>query len=508
MSTQVRSDVDLGSLTRQRDAIKPPRRTLKYVVPLLILAAFVTVLATSLKDLFGKTVDVTVIRPKPAGEGSGVASAGSIALQAAGWIEPDPFPLRVPALATGVIQELLVREADTVKAGDPVARLIDADARIGLEKADSALAEVKAELARAEVEQAAAERSFEEGLGVKEAFGTTKALAEGKAAESRSRASAVAGGESDVKIAEEELAIQKHLAEQGAAGHRAVELAEARLRSARAALDVMKGAASLATSEAEEASTRAFKARRDLDLRIEETLRVETARKNADFARAKVRSAEANRAEAALRLDRMTIRAPSAGVVMERLAVPGMLMHSEDPEHEIVCLLFDPASLRVRVDVSQADIAKVSVGQKAEIQAQAKRQKPYQGEVVRVVQRADNVKVTLQVHVRVLDGDALLRPEMLCNVWLMAAQGAESGPAGRAQGAGAFLVPSRVLVEEKYVWTLDPESGRARKRPVEVASRSGEWALIRQGINLTDKIIDLGREQLEEGAKVRAREGE
>jgi HlyD family secretion protein len=508
MSTQVRSDVDLGSLTRQRESIRPPRRTLKYVVPLLILAAFVGILATSLKDLFGKTVDVTVIRPKLAGEGSGVASAGSIALQAAGWVEPDPFPIRVPALATGVIQELLVREADTIKAGDPVARLIDADARIGLEKTDSALAEAKAELARAEVEQAAAERSFEEALAVKEAVGTTKALAEGKAAESRSRASAVAGGESDLTIAEEELAIQKHLAEQGAAGHRAVELAEARVRSAKAALAVLKGAASLATSELDEASTRAFKASRDLDLRIEEKLRVETARKNAELARAKIRSAEANRAEAALRLDRMTIRAPVGGVVMERVAVPGMLMHSEDPEHEIVCLLFDPASLRVRVDVSQADIGKVSVGQMAEIQPQAKRQKPYRGEVVRVVQRADNVKVTLQVHVRILDGDALLRPEMLCNVWLMAPQGTASSPSGRDHGPAGFLVPARVLVEDKYVWTLDPESAVARKRAVEVGSRSGEWALIRQGINLTDKIIDLGKEQVEEGAKVRAREGE
>jgi multidrug efflux pump subunit AcrA (membrane-fusion protein) len=191
---------------------------------------------------------------------------------------------------------------------------------------------------------------------------------------------------------------------------------------------------------------------------------------------------------------------------MERVAVQGMLMHAEDPEHEIVCLLFDPASVRIRVDVSQADIAKVSVGQKAEIQSQARRQKPYRGEVVRVVQLADIQKVTLQVHVRVLDGDTLLRPEMLCTVRLLGDGGPASAPAsGRTT---AFLLPARVLVSDQYVWTLDPEESRARRRPVEVASRSGDWVLIRQGLNLTDKVIDLGKEQLDEGVKVRAREGE
>ena len=507
MSTEVRSDVDLRSLTRERATIKPPRRALKYIVPLLILAAFGAVMATSLKDVFGKTVDVTVIRPRPATDESGVASAGSVALQAAGWVEPDPFPSRVPARATGVIQELLVREADEVKAGDPVARLIDADARIGLEKADAALAEARAELARAAVEQTFAERSFEEALGVTEAVGATKALAEGKAAESRSRAAAVAGGESDLKIAEEELAIQKHLEEQGAAGHRAVELAQAKVRSARAALEVLKGAASFATSEVEEAATRAHRARRDLDLRIEEKLRVESARKNADLAQARVRSAEAERAEAALRLDRMTVRAPVGGVVMERVAVPGMLMHAEDPDHEIVCLLFDPKQVRIRVDVSQSDIQKVSIGQKAEIQSQAKRTKPYQGEVLRIVQRADIQKVTLQVHVRVLDGDSLLRPEMLCQVKLLGDVGTASAPAQRGHSPG-FLVPARVVVGEQFVWTLDPESSRARKRSIEIGGKNGDWVLVRQGINVTDKIIDLGKDQLEDGIKVRAREGE
>jgi HlyD family secretion protein len=504
--TEVRPDVDLGRLTRERAAIKPPRRALKFIIPLVILAAFAAIFATSLKDILGKTVDVTVIRPKQATEDAG-AAAGAVVLQASGWVEPDPFAIRVPALATGVIKELLVRESDPVKAGDPVALLIDDEAKIALEKAESMLAEAQAEIARAEVEHTWAEKSFEAGLAVQENASVTKSLAEGKAAESRHRAAAVKGGASDLKVAEEDLAIQKRLASQDAAGHRAVELAEAKVRSAEAALEVLQADAALAMSEAAEAEARAHRARRDLELRIEERLRVESARKTTDLARAKARTAEAARREAALRLDRMTVRAHADGVVLERLAVPGMLMHADDPDHEIVCLLFDPAHIRIRVDVSQSDIPKVAVGQKADIRSQIRRERPYRGEVFRIVYRADIQKVTLQVHVRVLDGDAVLRPEMLCNVFFLGEGGPSSAPAGSASGGG-LLVPARVVVDEKFVWTLAPDGGRARKRPVAVGPRSGEWILITQGLNVTDKVIDLGRDQVEDGTRVRAREGE
>ena len=69
------------------------------------------------------------------------------------------------------------------------------------------------------------------------------------------------------------------------------------------------------------------------------------------------------RDEAALRLDRMEVRAPAAGVVLARLAQPGSVLSGASPGHP-VCSLYDPASLRVRVDVPQADVGKLFVGQR------------------------------------------------------------------------------------------------------------------------------------------------
>src|SRR5262249_60892163 len=85
--------------------------------------------------------------------------AGTPLFQAAGWVEPRPTPLLVTALAEGVVEQLLVVEGQAVKAGEPVARLVDADARLAL---DAALADVplrEAELAAARATSVAAQTS-------------------------------------------------------------------------------------------------------------------------------------------------------------------------------------------------------------------------------------------------------------------------------------------------------------------------------------------------------------
>ena len=60
---------------------------------------------------------------------------GTPLFQAAGWIEPRPTPIRVAALAPGVVERLLVVEDQAVKAGEPVAELVKQDAELAYERA-------------------------------------------------------------------------------------------------------------------------------------------------------------------------------------------------------------------------------------------------------------------------------------------------------------------------------------------------------------------------------------
>jgi len=499
--SDVRSDIDLGGFARPSAPVpRPKRRWLRVLVPAAILLAFLAILATSLGDLWRGAVAVSVLRPKLV-DSSSTASVGTPLFQAAGWIEPDPFAIEVSALAPGVVSEVLVQPSDIVKQGDVVARMIDQDARLAGDSAAAMLAQSTAELANAEAEAANAQASFDAALAVTENVATARAELAGKQAESTHRAEAAVRGEAQVKVAEEELAVQRELASAGAAGPRQVELAEAKISAASSELEMLRANAALAVAEAQKAQARLDRAQRDAELRLDEKLRVERAKNDVDLAQGRLAAARTTRDEAQLRLARMEVRAPAAGIVLERFAAPGTTLAGGE-RGSLVCTLFDPMHLRVRVDVPQGEIAKANVGQRAEVLAESRTGKPYRGRVLRVVQKADIQKVTLQVHVLLEDADELLRPEMLCQVRFLST----GGPSGLdATGTQSVLIPARLLDGGK-VWVVDGATRAARKRSVVLGATQGEWVEVTSGINISDKLIDDGRNGLTEGAVVRIRE--
>ncbi len=60
-------------------------------------------------------------------------------IQAPGWVEADPFSVYAGALTEGVVEDMLVLEGDHVSAGQPVARLVADDAKIGVQAATASL---------------------------------------------------------------------------------------------------------------------------------------------------------------------------------------------------------------------------------------------------------------------------------------------------------------------------------------------------------------------------------
>jgi RND family efflux transporter MFP subunit len=226
--------------------------------------------------------------------------------------------------------------------------------------------------------------------------------------------------------------------------------------------------------------------------------RLDLARTRSKRASAEVQAAQARLREASLRVERMIVRAPVDGVVLARLAVPGMTLIGES-----VCTLYDPNSLRVRVDVPQANVAGLQIGQRVEVLSESRKGQPYQGEVLRVVQRADIQKVTLQVHVRVNDEDELLRPEMLVQARFFGT-GDSDDSSGSSEASTLVLIPSRVL-EGETVWVVDGATGLAAKRALTLGNVRGDRTEVLSGLNISDKVVDEGRRQLEEGNRIKIR---
>jgi len=503
-------DLDLAALARAEDSVDRPRRSwLRIAVPLLAIGAFGFLLRDTLVELVRPRPEVELARPvrigsaTPGAGGDEADAPERLAVQAAGWIEPDPFPVMASALTPGVLEEVLVQEADVVEAGAPVAQLVSEDAELAVQRlradVDVRAASLEAARARAGI---AAER-FDEAVEVTEALALAEAdVAAGEAALAAAR-DAVREGRAAVSIAASEIEVQRELDAAGAAGARQVELAEADLEYAEAKLARLVGEVGAAEAALDRARATLVARRRDVELRLDDRLERDLSAAERGVREGELAAARAALAEAELMLARTTVVAPRGGVVLERLAAPGEALGAGSA----VASLYDPESLRVRVDVSQGDVAKVRVGQRAEVLADVRPDRPYAGEVIRIVERADIQKVTLEAQVRILDGDGLLGPDMLTQVrfYERGRGGAGAGEAAPAEADVRIGLAPELLDGRGRAWVYDPVARVARRRELELGERvtladGREVVEVLGGLGLTDEVVGEGRERVTEAA--------
>lgn len=495
--SSVDQNVDLSGLARTQPSIDPPRRSwLRAVVPLALLGAFAFILRDAIAELLTERIPVTLTRPiRLEGADPSVPAQRTLLSQAAGWVEPDPFPVHAPALAGGVVVDVLVQESDHVKLGQPIARLIDEDARIERDRARGKYAMAEAEVALAAAEHRIAEASFEAAIEVTAARDAARANHAGRVAAAAQAAAAVRGGLAAVSLAESEVVVQQSLEEAGTSGPRQVEIALADLEVATSRLATLRAAEALATAAANEAAAELTRTEQHLSLRFEEQRIVETSLARLARAQGALAEAEALLAAAELTLQRMVVVSPMDGVVLERLAVAGDELRAGAP----ICSLYDPATLRVRVDVPQPDVGALAMGQEAEILADSRPGQPYGGQVLRVVQLADIQKVTLEVQVRVLDADDLLRPDMLAQVRFFSSEDSDTG--GEASQATRRLAVPSALVREGAIWVHDPDGDLAVRRQLKLGEErtgpDGQRLIeVLEGLDWTVELIDQGRDLL------------
>ena len=139
----------------------------------MLLAGFLSLVFWASRDWMFPPRDVWVV-PVLASQ-SAVQHEGTPLFQAAGWIEPRPTPVRVAALAPGVVERLLVVEDQPVKAGEPVAELVKEDAQLAYDRAQANLKLREAELQQVEAAVHAAHTRFEQPVHLEAALGEAEA---------------------------------------------------------------------------------------------------------------------------------------------------------------------------------------------------------------------------------------------------------------------------------------------------------------------------------------------
>lgn len=116
------------------------------------------------------------------------------------------------------------------------------------------------------------------------------------------------------------------------------------------------------------------------------------------------------------RLADLVVRAPFAGVVIEKSVQPGEVISPVSAGGGFtrtgIATLVDMASLEVEVDVNEAYINRVAPGQPVTVTLNAYPDAPYQARVLAVIPTADRGTATIRVRIGFTDPDRRVLPEM------------------------------------------------------------------------------------------------
>jgi RND family efflux transporter MFP subunit len=195
----------------------------------------------------------------------------------------------------------------------------------------------------------------------------------------------------------------------------------ARLESADVAATSEQSAANVLAAKAELEDARvALERARDLAAKKFVSASVfDQAKSRFDKAQAAVAVAAATRKGTEVSVDQTRIRAPFDGVVLTKSANVGDIVtpfSSALDSKGAVVTMADMSTLEVEADVSESNLAKITVGQPCEIALDAFPDLRLRGEVSRLVPTVDRAKASVLTKIRFIDRDSRVLPEMSAKV--------------------------------------------------------------------------------------------
>lgn len=342
--------------------------------------------------------------------------------QASGWIEPDPFPISVSVLVSGIVEQVNVLEGDAVTKGQVLAKLIDEDAILDLEEKKAKAGTIRAEI---------------------EANQSRKPLVESR------RSGSVSNIESEKgRLAELEDRYNR-LRSLPRGSIPAVELASIRLQ-----VDQQRSNVDNAASDIPGIDSELMMVDREIEAK-----------------RSSLREAEVVVHKARLALDRHTIKSPMDGTVLRLHAAPGRkrMLTMDDPNSGYIVELFDPQSLQARIDVPLSEASSLSVGQPVEMTTDLLPNLTLEGVVTRITGEADLQRNTLQVKVAIENPDSRLRPEMLVRGKFfpvpkpVSLTGTKKESRTSSGGRLSIYVPQEAVFEDNQVWTVSADNTAERR---------------------------------------------
>lgn len=148
-------------------------------------------------------------------------------------------------------------------------------------------------------------------------------------------------------------------------------------------------------------------------------------------------------------------------------------------------VIVDLSSLEMEADINEQNVAKLSIGQPAEVALDAYPDKPYKARLRQIVPTADRQKGSVKVKIEIFGKDARVLPEMSCRVVFL-------NPEAKVDEKAK----AKVMVPETSVVTLGSEKGvlvvandKAVFRPLVLGAASGAQIEVSSGVSGGEEIV-------------------
>lgn len=219
---------------------------------------------------------------------------------------------------------------------------------------------------------------------------------------------------------------------------------------------------------------------------------VDTARAAAASARAAIATLEAQVAQAQKAVSDTVIRAPISGYVSEKVADVGEYISPNVPNSKIATIV-RTSTLRLRIDVPEQSIGKISTGQGVSLQTSAYPERNFAGKIARISPSVNLTARTLIVEAEVQNGEGLLKPGQFATVRIT-----------QSKPEAAVMIPVRAVKtvgETNSVFVI--KDGIAREQFVQLGLLEDDMIQVKNGLVEGEMVASGNLAALSDGVLVR-----
>ncbi len=427
-------------LARDSKEITLPKSSKIYLILPLLIVILTVIFSWQNRELFQSNISVAV-ESAIAIKSTGIRTMpdNTVIFQAAGWIEADPYTTKISSFINGIIDTVSVLDGQRIKKGDLLANLNTEELKLELKQQENRVNQKQRllEISKSRLQQ-------------------SKAV--------------LAHLESRVSTQKAVVLTQLNLFENYEKHKDAVSQVD---------LDQARLAYQKSLVKEYEVRNESFQLQADVKLKKSEF----------KLAEDELEGARINKQRIALNLSRCEILAPVDGVIMALNIAPG----NRAAQGVALMQIYDPNHLQVRVDVLFADAPALQLNQPTDIKCDALPNRKLKGVVTSIVGQADLQRNTIQAKVKILNPDALLRPDMLARVQFMPPQNEGIKESSESTGLTILIPVSALRNRNKRaadVWIVSRSSKQTESRNIKLgALHENQWIEAIDGIHPGEWVI-------------------